>query len=302
MRILIHSLVILGTLLAFGVAKLRYEDQLNQDMVKQQLIQPPMKKGTNLEIGQTGAAVALGGLRSLVAAVWNLRAFLHFENLDWIKLEQAYGVITTLQPQTTHYWETGAWHLHTNASVHYKENNELPPFRRNSLRQQYINKGSNFLEEGVRQNPDNWQLHNALASVWSDHTKLPDLNRAVRHYDDLLACQSLPEYRRSMFERFRFYTMTRIPERYEESLQEGTRLFHASPQNRRPSMSNYIFALQNALDIPESERIPDTELFPNKKVQLQWLINLWNRRKQDFPVHGVMPKIEELKSELNVSS
>lgn len=298
MRIALQIVVICCTLLVFGAAKLHFEDQLSQDMVEQRLIQPPIKEITKRQLGQTGSAAALGGLRSPLASIWNLRAFLHFENLDWIRLEQAYDVITTLQPQTSHYWETGAWHLHTNASVHYKEDSTLSPFRRRALQRELINKGSDFLEEGIKQNPDNWKLHYALAKIWSDHYKLPDLDRSIRHYDDTLACESLPDFRRDMLERFRFYTMTRIPSRYEEALKEGRRLYHASDKNRTPSLINDIFALQNALKTSEAERIPDEDLYPSKKIQLKWLQSHWKRRNQDFPMSGVKAKIVELKEEL----
>ena len=110
----------------------------------------------------------LGGMRSLIASIWNLRAYYHFENLDWLELEKNYELITTLQPHTTSYWTTGAWHLHTNASTYYTENEELSPIRQRSMRRLYINKGSDFLEEGVRQNPDDWKLHLALAELWSN--------------------------------------------------------------------------------------------------------------------------------------
>jgi len=296
-RTFIQIVVILCTLLVFGAAKLHFEDKLNRDMVTQQLIQPPLKEGTSLQLGQTGAAVALGGLRSLIAAVWNLRAFLYFEDLDWLKLEKSYEVITTLQPQTTHYWTTGAWHLHTNASVHHKEDTEISPFRRAALQRLYITKGSDFLEEGVKHNPDDWQLHNALARVWGDQFKLPDLERSLRHQNDLLACDTLPDYKRTMHERFRYYTMTQLPEHREEALKEGVRLYHASSRNRTPSLVNYLFALQNELNIPEEDRIPETELYSSKKQQLDWLKNLWDRRDQDFPVSGVRAKIEELQRE-----
>jgi len=299
MRTTVHLLVIFCTLIAFGAGKLHFENQLHRDMVDERLIQQPLAEGTSLELGQTGAAVALGGLRSLVAAIWNLRAFLYFEDLDWIKLEQSYGVITTLQPQNIHYWETGAWHLHTNASVYYKENQDLSPFRRNALQKQYIKKGSQFLEEGVRHNPDSWELHSLLARIWSDPFKFPDLNRAVRHYDDTLACDTLPNYRRAMFERFRFYAMTRISDRRAEALQAGLKLYHDSPKNRTPSLVNYLFALQNELDIPEDQRIPDDQLYPSEKQQLKWLKNLWTRRHQSFPMGGVRAKIDELESSIH---
>ena len=294
MRILIQIVVILTVLLAFGASKFGFEDQLSKDMVEAKLIQPPLDKDTSLELGQTGAAVALGGLRSLVAAAWNLRAFLHFEELEWLKLEQSYKTITSLQPQTTHYWETGAWHLHSNASAYYNENTDLPAFRRRSLRKLYIQKGSNLLEEGVRQNPDNWRLHLALASVWNDRHKLPDYPTSVQHYENALACDSLPNYRRSQVQRFTFYTMCNIPERYSDALALGSALFHETEQNHLPSLVCSIFALQNELDIPVIARIPDDQLFPNKEKQLSWLKNYLKRQLRDTPISGVKEQIDWL--------
>ena len=168
MRTTVQIVVIFFVLLSFGFAKYRYEDKLSRDMVSLKLIQPPLREGTSLQLGQTGAAVALGGLRSLVAAIWNFRAFLHFEKLDWIKVEETYEIITTLQPQTTYYWDTGAWQLHTNASSYYKEKEDLSPLRQRSMQKRYLEKGSSFLELGIIENPDNWKLHRELSRVWTD--------------------------------------------------------------------------------------------------------------------------------------
>ena len=294
MRIIFQLIVILGVLIAFGAAKLRFEHQLGKDMVEQKLLQPPLKEGTSLKLGQTSAAVALGGLRSLVAAIWNFRAYLHFEELDWIKVEESYETITALQPQTTHYWDTGAWHLHTNAAVHYNEKMDLPPFRRNSLRQLYHNKGSDFLAEGVRQNPDNWRLHLSLARLWSDRYKFPDYQRSVEHYQDTMACENLPEFKRSQLERFTFYNMSMIPERYAEALEVGTALFKETDNNHLPNLVSSIFALQNELETPLLTRIPDKDLFPNDQLQLKWLKNYWRRRLDGQPLAGVKAKISTL--------
>ncbi len=294
MRIFSQIIVILVVLLAFGAAKLRFEDQLGRDMVEQKLIQPPMKEGTSLKLGQTSAAVALGGLRSLVAAVWNFRAFLHFDELDWIKLEESYEIITSLQPQTTHYWDTGAWHLHTNAAVYYNEHQDLPPFRKKSMRQLYHKKGSEFLEEGVRQNPDNWRLHIALARLWSDRHKMPDYPRAVKHYQNTLACESLPKYKRSQLRRFTFYNISHIPERREEALALGTALFYESADNHLPNLLCSLFALQNEFNTPMLTRIPDNKLFPDKTRQHSWLKNYWERRLDNTPTAGVEAKIKTL--------
>lgn len=298
MRVVFQLLVIIAVLAGFGAAKLRFEDRLNRDMVEERLVQPPLKEGTSLQLGQTGAAVALGGLRSLVAAMWNLRAFVHFENLDWIKLEESYRVITTLQPQTTHYWETGAWHLHTNASVYFGENEDLSPMRREALRHQYIQKGSAFLEEGVRQNPQDWRLHLALARLWSDRYKTPDFARAVQHYEDALATDTMPEYKRSQYRRFRFYALARVPGRQEEAVQEGIRLFRQTPDNHLPNLLCTLFALQNAVGLPAGQRVPDSELFPDQALEYQQLKNYWPNRRWGFPVDGVRERLRELEGQL----
>ena len=302
MRVVIQLIVILGVLIAFGAAKLRFEHNLHQDMVQERLLQPPLKQDTSIQLEQTSYIVALGGLRSLVAAILNLRAFSHFEDLNWIKLEESYELITTLQPQTTPYWETGAWHLHTNASVHYIEDKKLSPMRRKALQKKYISKGSAFLEDGLKQNPDNWRLHRSLAWLWSDRHKLPDFPKAVKHYDDMLASETFPEYARNRYTRARFYALARVPERQEEALHEGVRIFRKTPDNHLPNMVCVLFALQNAQSVAESERIPDHELFPDGKTQYLWLNNYRARRSKDFIMDGVDDKLRELQKKLRDSA
>lgn len=299
MRIIIQIVVIFMVLLTFGFAKYRYEDQLSRDMVELKLIQPPLKEGTSLQLGQTGAAVALGGLRSLVAAIWNFRAYLYFEKQNWIKVEEAFEVATTLQPQTTYYWDTGAWHLHTNASAYYNENTDLSPLRRKSMQKRYIEKGSAFLELGITQNPDNWKLHSALSRVWSDFHKMPDIERSLKHFDNTIKCESLPEFRRSQIKRFKYYAMTRLDSIQEEAYRYGYTLFKESNDHHLPKLSCTLFALQNAIGIPEEERIQDSELFPTSQKQLEWLKKYITHEKQGYPMDGVRLKIEQLeRSEL----
>ena len=95
MHALRQTLVIILSLLLFGALKLHYEDNLSETMVEQRLLQPKLSSETRLEVGQISAAAMLGGMRSLIASIWNLRAYYHFENLDWLELEKNYELITT---------------------------------------------------------------------------------------------------------------------------------------------------------------------------------------------------------------
>jgi len=289
-------IIIIIALLSFGAAKLKFETSLSKALVEKKLTQPPLKEGTSLQLGQTGAAVALGGLRSLIASIWNLRAFHHFENLDWIKLEESYGLVTTLQPQTMIYWKHGAWHLHTNASVYYNENMDLSPMRRSQMRQKYIQKGSALLEAGITENPDEWRLHLELARLWSDSYKKPNLPRSIEHYKNTLACSGLPEFQRAKLQRFLFYTMARSPEHSQEAYQFGYSLFKQSATNRTPNLTCCLFALQNKLNTPDTAHLDKSLLFPNHDTQIGWLENYWHNRRQDYPMNGVKEALHNLKT------
>ena len=287
MHALRQTLVIILSLLLFGALKLHYEDNLSETMVEQRLLQPKLSSETRLEVGQISAAAMLGGMRSLIASIWNLRAYYHFENLDWLELEKNYELITTLQPHTTSYWTTGAWHLHTNASTYYTENEELSPIRQRSMRRLYINKGSDFLEEGVRQNPDDWKLHLALAELWSNPYREPDIPRAIKHYENVLKSEHIPDYARPTRERFYFYILTRSPEHSQQAYKLGKELYYKSKAHHRPNFSCCLFALQNKLQITADERINDSDLFPSNQLKRKWLNDYWRNQNKGYPMNGV---------------
>jgi hypothetical protein len=296
MRTTAQIIVIFVVLLGFGFAKYQHEDRLSRDMVSHKLIQPPLREGTSLQLGQTGAAVALGGLRSLIASIWNFRAFLYFEELNWIKVEEAYEIATTLQPQTTYYWETGAWQLHTNASSHYRELDDISPYRRRSMQRRYIEKGSSFLELGIKQNPDNWKLHRGLSRIWTDYHKLPDIERALKHFDNTLKCESLPDFRRNQIQRFKYYAMTRLDSIQDDAYRYGCEIYRESTDNHLPKLACTLFALQNALNIGQENRISDEELFPDSQKQLNWLKSYKKAAAQGYPMNGVESKIRQLET------
>lgn len=75
-------------LLAFGAARLPYEAGLAKELRSAGLTPPPMEIGTRDKIGQTSSAVALGGLRTLVATFMNLRAFSFFQEQRWDDLAE----------------------------------------------------------------------------------------------------------------------------------------------------------------------------------------------------------------------
>ena len=164
------------------------------------------------------------------------------------------------------------------------------------MRKRYIDKGSAVLEEGARQNPDNWKFHYELARLWSDYHKFPDYERSLQHYANTLACKTLPDYKRDQMRRFMFYTMTRAEDNEQEAYDMGRSLFEQSPDNHLPRLACSLFAMQNSLNTPQSERIPDLKLFPSEALQLAWLRIYLKGEHLGYPMTGVRAKILELEA------
>ncbi|MEY5013405.1 MAG: hypothetical protein RLY69_1120, partial [Verrucomicrobiota bacterium] len=143
-------LILVVLLLAFGAARMPYERELGKSLRDAGLFPPTLQIGTRERIGQTSSAVALGGLRTLVATFLNLRAFTYFTERRWDDVEETFNTIVDLAPHTRYYWETGSWHLAYNAASYYINDSKLPPLRRREAWRMSILKGRAFLERGIR--------------------------------------------------------------------------------------------------------------------------------------------------------
>ncbi len=169
-------------LLAFGLLRQFPEHSLQQELQSAGLLEQALATSQKEQIGQTAAAVALGGLRTVVATFLNLRAYASFDRRDWSKLEAQFETLVLLQPRSRYYWDVGAWHLAYNAASDYQEREDLPAPRRLALHRAYVFKGRAFLERGVQQNPQDWQLLSSLGRFYSVVSKYPDFQKAADCY------------------------------------------------------------------------------------------------------------------------
>ncbi|MEI6656879.1 MAG: hypothetical protein WCP45_19090, partial [Verrucomicrobiota bacterium] len=125
-------LVLLVAVLLSGAARMPVEVALTGGLRAAGLFPPPLAIDTRDKIGQTSAAVALGGLRTLVATFLNLRAFTLFSERRWDDVHDTFNTMVNLAPRTAYYWETGAWHQAYNAAAFYQYDSQLPPLRRSA--------------------------------------------------------------------------------------------------------------------------------------------------------------------------
>lgn len=290
-------------LLAFGAARMPFEKQLSGELRAANLFPPPLEIGTRDKIGQTSSAVALGGLRTLVATFLNLRAFTFFTEQRWGDLEETYGTIVDLAPRTRYYWETGSWHMAYNAASYYLNDSKLPALRRREAWRSSIIKGRAFLERGARNNPDDWSIHASIGFLLSDSNKF----QAFRDPKETFAAAAeayakAAETGKALgyVKRSRFYSLARVEGRESEALALGRSLYDAGIQNRTPTLLMLLIVLE-ARENPEMDVAKRAiELFGTPEKAYDALSSHWRRTRERFPVFGVAGGLESLEKTLAI--
>lgn len=296
-------LILTIALLAFGAARLPFEAGLNRQLRVAGLFPPPLEIGTRERIGQTSSAVALGGLRTLVATFLNLRAFTFFTEQRWDHVADTFDTIVDLAPRTRYYWETGYWHMAYNAASYYINDSKLPPLRRREAWRSSIVKGRAFLERGVRNNPGDWSILANLGFLLSDSNKLP----AFRDANETFAAAA-EAYRKSVetgkalgyVRRSWFYSLARVSGREAEALALGRSLHAAGPQNHTPTLLVLLLVLEASQDPSFDMAGRATEWFGDAEKAYEELSGHWRRTRERFPVFGVAKALEALEKTLSI--
>ena len=244
------SLVSLLIVCLFGLARWPLESATTRDWKSRHILPPELNLGMRERLGQNSYAAAMGGARSFIASIHNLRAFVAWEDQDWGGVEQNYRMTQDLQPRVPSYWEMGAWHLAYNASGWYQYDWEGPrgvnnpaalAKLRRELRDRYIRKGLEMFADGVRNNPDDWHICEQAGLLAGDPLKLPDKELSATYYGMAAALPDAP----LRVQRFEAYALSYVPARRDESFAKLAALYRSSPQNHVPTLLSTLFDLQS---------------------------------------------------------
>jgi hypothetical protein len=297
------SVILCIAVLALGAARIPYEAGLTRELRTARLLPSDLRIGTLEKIGQTSAAVAFGGLRTLVATFLNLRAFTYFTEKRWSDVADTYDTIVDLAPHTRYYWDAGYWHMAYNAASHYIYDTTLTPLRRKEAWRASIMKGRAFLERGIRNNPGDWVLHSDLGYLLSDPNKFP----AFRNQDETFAAAA-DAYQKAAdtgnalgyVRRFQLYALARVVGREAQALALARALYAEGPKNRTPTFLALLLVLEaheNPAMDPAARAI---ELFGTPQKAYESLSGHWQRTNERFPVYGVAAAMAALEIRLNI--
>lgn len=247
-----RKILVLVALLLFGGLKLPIEVALDQDQQAAMLRQTRLDLDLRERVGQAGFLAALSGFRSPLAAILWIEAHNAWERTEWGRMAGLFDTVTTLQPRSLTYWDMAAWHMAWNASIAALDDKSV---QSEALRQhnanQYIELGRRILDDGVRNNPESALLHERLGVLLRD--KLGDHCAAAEAFSKAAELPGSMPY----VQRFAGYEMAKCPGREREAYGLLKSLYDEGPSQRLPTLVQTLRQLEDQLDIPPSQRIPE---------------------------------------------
>jgi hypothetical protein len=241
------AVVLLGV---FGVLKGPAEKALDAAQRQAGLRSTVLDLDLREMVGQMGFLAALSGFRSPLAALLWIEAHNAWERTEWGRMAALFDAVTTLQPRSLLYWDMASWHMAWNASTAALQDTSQPSeaLRVRSQRQ-YFRLGRDYLERGLKNNPESFFLYRSLAILLRD--KFEDHCGAGAAFLRASQLPGAPAY----IARFAGYELAKCPGREKMAYELLKKLYETEPEARKPALLTTLKELEKKLDVPEAQRI-----------------------------------------------
>jgi tetratricopeptide (TPR) repeat protein len=249
-----RGLITLAVLLVIGLLKLPLEHNLAALHRQEHFQGVEFNLDLREKLGQLGFIAALSGFRAILADALFIQAHAAWEDTEWGRMLLLFRHITTLQPRVLLFWDTAAWHMAWNASVAAMNNPNQPHLAlRVKAQREYFALGKDFLERGIKNNPDRPELYEALARLYKE--KYKEHERAAEYY---AKAATLPEAA-AWDRRFSAYELSYCEGREREAYDRLRSLYNEGEKGRLPTLIKRLKFLEDKIGIPQEERIPDKQ-------------------------------------------
>ena len=244
--------LIVVAVVGFGLIRLPLEQHLVSAQRRLQFAEFRPDLGLREQLGQLAFIAAFSGFRAIVADAAFIQAHVAWERTEWGRVLLLFRQATTLQPRALLFWDMAAWHMGWNASVAALNDRAEP---RKALRvkaqREYFALARDFLERGIQFNPERPQLYESLARLYKE--KYNDHARAAEFFAKAAALPGAPSYEK----RFAAYELSYCEGREQEAYETLRHLYDMGERERLPTLIKRLKFLEETLNIPPDERIPD---------------------------------------------
>ena len=141
-----------------------------------------------------------------------------------------------------------------NASVAAMNDQTQPRLSlRVKAQREYFALGKDFLERGIKNNPDRPQLYEAMARLYKE--KYKEHGRASEFFAKAAVLPGARRYDR----RFSAYELSYCEGREREAYERLRQLYDEGEKERLPTLITRLKFLEDKLEIPQDQRIPAKE-------------------------------------------
>jgi tetratricopeptide (TPR) repeat protein len=246
-----RALAVILSVLLFGAVRFPIEHALMKSHRDLRFQAVDFNLDLREQVGQLGFVAALSGFRSLVADALFVEAHVAWERTEWGRVLLLFRQVTTLQPRAVMFWDMAAWHMAWNASTAAMNDPAQPRLAlRTKTAREYLQLGKDFLERGIKNNPDRPELYEALARLYRD--KYEDHEHASEFFAKAADLPQAHSYAR----RFAAYELAQCAGREREAYDQLRRLYDSGEQERLPTLVRRLKELEIRLDIPPERRVP----------------------------------------------
>ena len=240
-------------LLIFGTVRLPLETRLAREQQGSAASSATVDLSLRAKIGQLGFLAALSGFRTLVADLLWIQANADWQRVEYGPMNLIFNTVTTLTPHNVTFWDESSWHMAYNASVAAMQNTKQPKLvLRIQAQRQYFLIGEDFLKRGIANNPGSSLLHQSLGIIYRD--KFNDFCDAATEFDKAAALKGAPTYTK----RFAAYALSQCPGHERRAWEKLRALYDMGPQERLPTLVKDLKAMEEALNLPQDQRIYKT--------------------------------------------
>jgi len=249
---MMRTAAVILSLLLFGAIRLPMEHALTETHRELHFRAVDFNLDLREQLGQGGFIAALSGFRSLVADALFIEAHVAWERTEWGRVLLLFRQVTTLQPRALLFWDMAAWHMAWNASTAAMNDPAQPRLAlRLKAAREYFQLGKDFLERGIKNNPERPELYEALARLYRD--KYEDHEHASEYFAKAFTLPGAHSYAR----RFAAYELAQCPGRERQAYDQLRALYDFGEQERLPTLLRRLKELEIKLNIPPDQRIPD---------------------------------------------
>ncbi len=247
---MIRQAIAIALVGAFGFAKAPFENSLEAAQERARLRNAPLDLELREQVGQMGFLAALSGFRSPLAAYLWIEANTAWERTEWGRMAGLFNTVTTLQPRSLLYWDMAAWHMAWNASAAALRDTAQPSEAlRIRNQRQYFKLARDYLDRGIKNNPESSFLYRSLAILLRD--KFEDHCGAGEAFLEASRLPDAPSYLR----RFAGYEFAKCPGRERMAYELLKAIYDEGPDGRKPALISTLQELEKKLDVAEAERI-----------------------------------------------